>query len=114
MEKFRKAVEASDFDAVVETLADDVVFNSPIVFRTYRGRHEVGTLLRAVGRVFKDFRYTDELRSASQTALVFSARVGDRELQGVDLIKVAADGRVAELTVLVRPLTAATALAEAM
>jgi hypothetical protein len=42
------------------------------------------------------------------------ARVGDRELQGLDLVHTDADGRVDELTVMVRPMTGLVALGEAM
>jgi limonene-1,2-epoxide hydrolase len=114
MQRFRNAVEAQDADALVASLAEDVVFQSPVVFRTYRGRAEVGGLLRVVLRVLQDFRYADELHSDRQTALVFTARVGDRNLDGIDLIEVDADGLVTRLTVFVRPMSAAQALAAAM
>jgi hypothetical protein len=111
---FRAAVEAQDFAAVTGLLADDVVFRSPAVFRPYEGRETVGTILRTVGGVFEDFRYTDELTGEGVHALVFTARVGDRELQGMDLIRGDADGRIAELTVMVRPASGLMALAERM
>jgi limonene-1,2-epoxide hydrolase len=114
MQRFRKAVEAGDVDAVIASLADDVVFSSPVVFAPYRGRAAVGGILRCVMRVFQDFRYTDELHSDSQSVLVFQARVDDRELQGIDLITTNADGLIASLTVMVRPMSGATALANAM
>jgi SnoaL-like domain len=114
MERFRRAVEAMDADAIVATLAEDIVFQSPIVFRPYRGRGEVSTVLRAAATVFKDFRYEDELRSERQTALHFTARVGDKKVEGVDLGELDEDGFVKRLTVFVRPLSGALALAEAM
>ena len=40
--------------------------------------------------------------------------MGDRELQGCDFVHVNADDRIDELTVMVRPLTGALALAEGM
>ncbi len=43
----------------------------------------------------------------------FTARVGDRELQGVDILR-GSDGVLTELTVMVRPLSAATALRDRM
>jgi hypothetical protein len=114
MKRFRSAVEAGDVDAMVASLADDVVFQSPIVFRAYRGRADVGGLLRVVARVLEDFRYVDELRSERGTALVFKARVGDKEIDGIDLGEVDAEGLVTRLTVFVRPLSATLALAEAV
>lgn len=114
MQLFRAAVEAGDVDALIATLHDDVVFQSPVVFAPYRGKAAVGHLLRCVTRVLQDFRYTDELRSSRQTALTFTARVGDKQLEGIDLGEVDAHGRVTRLTVFVRPMSAAIALAEAM
>ena len=114
MQRFRKAVEAGDPDAVVACLAEDVVFSSPVVFAPYHGRAAVGGLLRCVMRVFKDFRYTDELHSDTQDVLVFEAKVGERAVQGIDLFTTNADGLVSALTVMVRPMSGAQALAAAM
>src|SRR4051794_34828723 len=103
---FGAAVAARDIDAALATLADDVVFHSPAVFKPYAGRESVGALLRLVAETFEDFRYTDEIANADGThALVFRARVGDKELEGLDLIRDAADGRIADFTVMVRPLS---------
>jgi limonene-1,2-epoxide hydrolase len=114
MERFRTAVEAGDPDAVIASLAPDIVFRSPVVFAPYRGRDAVGGILRAVMRVFVDFRYTDQLASASQAALVFTARIGDRAIDGLDLGTLNADGLVSELAVFIRPMSGLVALAEAM
>ena len=114
MDRFRSAVEAGDPDAVVASLAENVVFRSPIAWKPYEGRAQVGALLRLVMRVFKDFEYKDSLQSASQTALEFKANVNGREVHGIDLGSVDANGLVTHLTVFVRPLTAAQALGEAM
>ena len=46
--------------------------------------------------------------------LLFHARVGGRELEGSDLLHSGADGLIDELIVMIRPLSAALALAEAM
>lgn len=58
---------------------------SPVVFRPYRGRADVGKLLRAVLVVFQDFRYREALQGERSFALVFEARVGDKQIEGVDL-----------------------------
>ena len=116
MHPFRAAVEARDWEAAIALLADDVVFRSPIVFRPYEGREAVGMILRAVSQVFEDFHYTREIgaEGASDHALVFEARVGDRELEGCDFIHMDDSGSIDQFTVMVRPLTGAHALAEAM
>jgi SnoaL-like domain len=116
MHPFRSAIETGDTDGVLDLVSPDVVFNSPIVFRPYHGREALGVILRAVMRVFQDFRYEREIGAggASDHALLFRARVGDRELHGCDFLHVGDDGLIDELTVMVRPLSAALALAEAM
>ncbi|MFJ8199400.1 nuclear transport factor 2 family protein [Streptomyces sp. NPDC096152] len=116
MRAFREAVEAHDLDAVEALLAEDVVFTSPAVFKPYSGRPITAAILRAVAEVFEDFRYERELSGADgrDHALVFAARVGDRSLEGCDFLHVGEDGLIDRLTVMVRPLSAAQALAAAM
>ena len=111
---FREAVELRDHEAMVATLASDIRFNSPVSHRPFVGRDAVAVVLGAVLEVFEDFRYTDQFESGDCVALVFEARVGDREVQGVDLLRHDASGLVSELTALVRPLTGLLALGEAM
>ncbi len=116
MHPFRSAVESGDSERIRELLAEDVVFNSPIVFRPYRGRDSLAAILLAVGRVFEEFRYEREIGAdgAPDHALVFRTRVGDRELHGCDFLHTDKDGLIDEFSVMVRPLSAALALAEAM
>ena len=111
---FADAVQSGDFEAAIELLADDVVFRSPVVFSPYAGREAVGVLLRAVSRVFEDFRYTRMIGDERDHALVFEARVGDRQIEGCDFIHLSDSGLISEFTVMVRPLSGALALAEAM
>lgn len=116
MRAFREAVEAKDIDRLLSLMTEDVVFRSPVVHRPYRGRDQVSAILHAVVRVFEDFRYEREIgaEGASDHALVFRARVGDRELEGCDFVHLDADGLVDEFFVMIRPLSGAMALAEAM
>jgi len=111
---FRAAAERKDFGAADELLAADVTFRSPVVFKPYEGRDQVKLILNAVVQVFEDFRYLEQVESDDVAVLQFEARVGDRWLQGVDILKFGDDGRVQELTVMVRPMSGMHALAEAM
>jgi hypothetical protein len=113
---FRAAIEAKDLDAAVALLREDVVFRSPVVFTPYEGREALRQILAAVMDVFEDFRYIREIGAdgAPDHALVFEARVGDKQVQGCDFIHVDADGAIDEFTVMVRPMQAMLALAEAM
>jgi hypothetical protein len=113
---FREAVESWDIDRVLSLMTDDVEFRSPVVHKPYRGREAVGVILRAVARVFEDFRYEREIgaEGAPDHALVFRARVGDREVEGCDFVHVDDAGVIDEFFVMVRPMSGAMALAEAM
>jgi hypothetical protein len=112
---FVNAVESMDKAAVPDILAADVVFHSPVVFRPYEGRDTVAAVLtEGAMNVFEDFRYTDRFESGDAAALIFEARVGDRELQGLDLLRFDGEGLVRELTVMVRPMSGLVALGEAM
>ncbi len=116
MNEFRSAAESKDVERLLALMTEDVVFRSPIVYKPYRGREAVGALLRAVTRVFEDFRYDREIGAEGDTdrALVFKARVGDREIEGCDFLHLNEDGLIDEFFVMVRPMSASLALADAM
>jgi hypothetical protein len=111
---FRRAAEAKDLELLSETLREDVVLHSPILFRGFEGREAVVTLLTHVIATFEDFRYVGEVADERTVVLRFKANVGDRQLEGVDFLELDEDGRVAELTVFMRPLSAVTAFNERM
>jgi limonene-1,2-epoxide hydrolase len=112
---FERAVQARDADAITAALAPDVRFRSPVVFSPYEGPEAVSVVLRAVTQVFEEFEYVQRLEATDGSiALIFRAKVGDRELDGLDLLRFDNDGQVTELTVMVRPMSGINALAEAM
>ena len=113
--RFRAAVEARDHAGMVAAVAPDVKLYSPVTFAPFEGRETVAQVFAALLETFEDFRYTDEFDAADGSrALIFRARVGDRELEGIDILRFDDDGLVADFTVMVRPLTGAMALAEAV
>jgi hypothetical protein len=111
---FRTAVERGDMDAATALLAPEVRFRSPAVYKPYEGAEAVGHILRTVATVFEDFSYTDQLTNGNRTVLFFRARVGERELEGLDDITTGPDGTITDLRVMVRPLSGLIALAEEM
>lgn len=116
MRAFREAVESWDIDRVLSLMTEDVTFRSPVVHKPYQGREAVAVILHAVSRVFEDFRYDREIGvdGAPDHALVFRARVGDREVEGCDFLRLDAAGLIEEFFVMLRPLSGAMAVAEAM
>jgi hypothetical protein len=111
---FRRAAEAEDPDLLRETLREDVVLHSPVLFRGFEGREAVAFVLGHVAATLEDLTYTGELTEEGAVALHFTANVGDRELEGIDLLELDEQGKIAELTVFMRPLSALTAFNERM
>jgi hypothetical protein len=113
-DRFRAAAESKDFSAFEEIFAAGVTFRSPAVFRPYEGRDAVAMLLTTVADVFEEFRYTDQVETGETAVLAFSARVGDRALDGIDLLRFDDQGKICEMAVYIRPLSGLNALAAAM
>ena len=114
MNAFRAAVEAKDLEAMRAALHPEVVFRSPAVFTPYEGADKVMELLGHVVEVLGDFEYTDELDGSGTHALVFRARVGDKDVEGLDHLTLDSDGLVTQLVVMIRPLSGLIAVAQAM
>jgi hypothetical protein len=112
---FRRAAETKDLDLLRETLAEDVVLHSPILFKGFEGRDTAMFVLANVIEVFEDFRYLDEVHGDGTVVLRFAAKIeGKFEIEGIDYLTLDADDRVTDLTVFLRPLKAVTAFNEQM
>lgn len=111
---FGLAIQAGNEDAAIATLADDIEFRSPAVYKPYHGKEQVEGILRLVATVFENFRYTNEWRDGATTILFFEANVGDRALQGVDILEENEAGQIAMFTVMIRPLSGLQAVAGTM
>ena len=116
MKQFRRAVEARDEEAIAALLAEDVVFTSPVAFTPYPGKATTAAILRAVLRVFEDFHYVREIADVDgqDSALIFKAVVSGKQVDGCDFLHVNDEGLIDDFTVMVRPLSAAVAVSEAM
>lgn len=111
---FRRAAEAKDLELLSGTLADDVVLHSPILFRGFEGKEIVTHVLTNVAATLEDLTYVDELVGETTICLRFKANVGDYEIEGIDYLTLDADGKVADLTVFMRPMSALTRFNEQM
>ena len=116
---FRKAIEEHDEQAISALLADDVVFTSPVAFKPYVGKPITAAILRGVLRVFEDFRYIREIHDSDghEHALEFETGIAGAPgvtVNGCDFLHVNDDGLIDDFKVMVRPLSGAKALSEAM
>lgn len=119
MHPFRKAVEERDEKGIQALLADTVVFTSPVAFKPYVGKPITAAILRGVLRIFEDFNYIREIHDPSgrDHALLFEtgiAGVPGVKITGCDFLHFNGDGLIDDFMVMVRPLSGATALSEAM
>ena len=106
---FRRAAESKDVELMTDTLREDVVLHSPVLFRGFEGRDVVGMVLTHVAGVLEGLTYVDEAVGAGTVVLRFKAMVGDKELEGIDYLTLDEQGKVADLTVFMRPMSALTA-----
>lgn len=111
LDRFEAAMTTPDLDTLIGLLAEDVVLHSPTTYRPFRGAATVRHVLGAVVDVIADLHY---VRRLGETSTVFAGHIGETELEGVDLLQLDDVGRIAMLTIMVRPLSGLSALSEAM
>jgi hypothetical protein len=102
---FQAAIAANDVDALIETLAPDVVLYSAVTNVPFEGRDLVADTYRSVLESFQQLRIVDEFESGDTHAFFWEGRVGGRPVWGADRIRLDAEGKVREITVLARPIS---------
>ncbi|CAD5109769.1 nuclear transport factor 2 family protein [Zestomonas carbonaria] len=114
--KWHELIAAHDLSGLPGLLHPGAVFRSPMAHKPYEGAPVVSLILNTVLKVFEDFTYHRELSSADGLSVVleFSARVGDRQLKGIDMIRFDESGKVVEFEVMIRPMSGLQALGEEM
>lgn len=103
LKEWHRIAAARDWDTLPDQLTDDVVFRNPAAFEPYHGKPTMVAILRVVFDVMQDFQYLRHFSNASGYVLEFSARVGDEQLFGVDLIEFNAEGKIIDFMVMMRP-----------
>src|SRR4051794_29065348 len=111
---FRRAAEAKNLDLLTETLREDVVLHSPILFRGFEGREMVSAVLTHVAATLEDLTYVDELHEGSSVALRLKGNGGGREPEGIDFLGLGGGGRGGQLPRLMGPMAPLTAFNEQM
>jgi hypothetical protein len=114
-DRFRAAVEAGEVVHSADLFRADAVFRSPVVFRPCSGRDTVLRVLEAAERVLGasgQFHYVHQLEDgdARVAILEFATEVDGREVEGIDKLTFDEDGRISELKVMLRPVSALQAV----
>ena len=113
---WHQALATGDFTALPDLTSDEVVFRSPAVFTPFAGKQAFVFIIHMVYEILEDFHYLRQFATddGSCAVLEFEARIGDRSLKGIDMIRFDADGRICEFEVMIRPANALTLLARKM
>jgi len=98
----------SDPAILAGLLADDAVFHSPVVHTPQVGKPLVMAYLVAASHVLGNdaFRYVRELIDGDEMMLEFVTQIDGITINGVDIIRWGADGKINDFKVMVRPLKA--------
>ena len=116
IERWEHVARTGDLALLETLLADDVVFESPVVHTPQVGRAITTLYLTGALQVLNgpDFRYLNQWHGAHSAVLEFETKVDDLTVNGVDIIGWNADNRISHFKVMVRPLKAINAVHQAM
>ena len=113
MHKFAETLLTGNLTPLETLLTEDVTFNSP-VSSVFQGRQMALAILTGAIGLLKEQQYADEIVQADLAILRFRALVKENELEGCYFLKTNEEGRIREITVMMRPLPAAIAFNEGM
>jgi hypothetical protein len=113
--RWHAVVESGDLALLDDLLAEDVTFRSPVVFRPQEGKALTTMYLAGALMVLgPSVRYVSEWHAHDSAVLEFEAEPEGVFVQGVDILRWNADGRLTSFTVMVRPLRGLEKLMELM
>lgn len=116
LETWHHMVASRDLSNLLSIVHPDAVFRSPMANTAYTSAPALMLALSTVIQVFQDFTYHRQLATDDGLNIVleFSARVGDKQLKGIDLVRFNEQGQITEFEVMVRPLSGLQALGAEM
>jgi len=106
----------SDPEKLKAMLADDAVFHSPVVHTPQEGKAKVFAYLHAASHVLGNdsFHYVREIVDGDTAVLEFALVLDGIQVNGVDMVRWNADGKIEDFKVMVRPLKAINKVWEKM
>ncbi|MCI5070969.1 nuclear transport factor 2 family protein [Acidovorax sp.] len=116
LKTWHQMVASRDLSNLSSIVHPDAVFRSPMANTPYASAPALQLALSTVIQVFEDFTYHRQLATDDGLNIVleFSARVGDKQLKGIDLVRFNEQGQITEFEVMVRPLSGLQALGAEM
>ncbi len=116
LDTWHHMVASRDLSNLLSIVHPDAVFRSPMANTAYTSAPALMLALSTVIQLFEDFTYHRQLATDDGLNIVleFSARVGDKQLKGIDLVRFNEQGQITEFEVMVRPLSGLQALGAEM
>jgi hypothetical protein len=112
LDEWHRIVATRDLDALSKALAEDVTLGAPPYWTKLAGRRIVHHLLGLIIETIEGFTYFREWQDGNELALEFRGKVGDLDVQGIDLITLNERGEIQNLDVPMRPINAVLRLQE--
>lgn len=114
--RWHEMIATGDLSRLAEIVRSDAVFSSPVAHTPYRSRDAVVLAVSTAAEVFSGFTYhrrfvDDDCRGV---ALEYRARVGERDVHGIDMLAFDDDGLIVSFEVMVRPASGLQALGQEM
>lgn len=108
IKNWHQLLNRRDTTGLENLLADDAVFHSPIVHTPQRGKDVTALYLSAAFQVLVNdsFHYVREVEGANDAVLEFAVVIDGVQVNGVDMIRWNAEGKITDFKVMLRPLKA--------
>lgn len=122
-DRFREAVGNRDVAAMIDTMSPDVELHSPTTLGPVTGRERVRAVFHILNDLFEDFEYVrffdgdlavEDTEIVSTHALMFRCRIGEEQIEGVDVLDIDRSDQIVRFTVLVRPMSGLHRLADSI
>jgi hypothetical protein len=116
IERWHHIIAANHLDELDEILAEEAVFESPVVFKPQAGKALTTMYLTAAAKLLNNgsFRYVNEWFAERSAVLEFESVVDGIAVNGVDMIFWNDAEKIVRFKVMVRPRKAMDALQDAM
>jgi hypothetical protein len=104
-------------------MSPEIELHSPTMLRPVTGRERVRVVFHILTDLFEDFEYvrwfdgtlvTADSEITSTHALMFRCRLGEEQIEGIDVLDIDRSDHIARFTVLIRPMSGLQTLADSI
>ena len=107
---FTDAMQRKDLEVMLSHMTEDIVLETPLLAEPVRGKPALRAVVGALLAIVDSFDFQELMQGPSHVASFFVVRIGAERLDGMDYWLLDAEGRIARMKVLWRPLPAIAAV----